>query len=259
MKKIGVKIFTVLGFLQMVMINSLANILPINGMTTGDLSDKLGNLFTPQGATFAIWGVIYSLLLVFTIRILLLPMIKKTEVLSRLFIVNTILNSAWIFAWHYEYLLVSLGLMIGLLINLVQISLLLKTTTDWSSKITLQLPFTVYFGWISIATIANVTAVLVGYQWEALGISEELWTLTILVVGILVALSQVFYFKQIAYVLVILWAYYGIYGKHTSASGFDNQYPNIVTVLIIAMSVMLIAGLRLSYFSLKKKAKWSNS
>ena len=166
----------------MVMINSLANILPINGMTTGDLSDKLKNLFTPQGATFAIWGVIYSLLLFFTLRILLMPMVKKTEVLSRLFIVNTIFNSAWIFAWHYEYLLVSLGLMIGLLINLVQISLLLKTTTDWSSKITLQLPVTVYFGWISIATIANVTAVLVGYEWGGFGISEELWTMIILAI-----------------------------------------------------------------------------
>ena len=259
MKKIGVKIFTVLGFLQMVVINSLANILPINDMTTGDLSDKLGNLFTPQGATFAIWGVIYSLLLVFTIRILLLPMVKKTEVLSKLFIVNTIFNSAWIFAWHYEYLLVSLGLMIGLLINLVQISLLLKTTTDWSSKITLQLPFTVYFGWISIATIANVTAVLVGYKWSGFGISEELWTMIILAIGILVALSQVYYFKQIAYVLVILWAYFGIYGKHTSLQGFENQYPNIVTLLIIAMVVMLLAGLRLSYFLLKKSSKLSTS
>ena len=91
LEKIGVKIFTVLGFIQMVMINSLANILPINGMTTGDLSDKLKNLFTPQGATFAIWGVIYSLLLVFTLRILLMPMVKKTEVLSRLFIVNILM------------------------------------------------------------------------------------------------------------------------------------------------------------------------
>ena len=259
MKKIGIKILTLLGFAQMVTINSLANILPINGMTTGDLSDQLKNLFTPQGATFAIWGVIYSLLFVFTLRILIRPMEQKTETLSKLFIVNTIFNSAWIFAWHYEFLILSLVLMIGLLINLVQINLLLKTTANWSNKITLQLPFTVYFGWISIATIANVTAVLVGYEWRGFGISEEFWTMIILAIGILVALSQVYYFKQIAYVLVILWGYFGIYGKHTSLLGFENQYPNIVTLLIIAMVVMLLAGLRLSYFSLKKKAKYSNS
>jgi hypothetical protein len=259
MKKIGIKVLTLLGFAQMVTINSLANILPINGMTTGDLSDQLKNLFTPQGATFAIWGVIYSLLFVFTLRILIRPMEQKTETLSKLFIVNTIFNSAWIFAWHYEFLILSLVLMIGLLINLVQINLLLKTTANWSNKITLQLPFTVYFGWISIATIANVTAVLVGYKWSGFGLSEEFWTMIILAIGILVALSQVYYFKQIAYVLVILWGYFGIYGKHTSLQGFENQYPNIVTLLIIAMVVMLLAGLRLSYFSLKKKAKYSNS
>jgi hypothetical protein len=228
-------------------------------MTTGDLSDQLKNLFTPQGATFAIWGVIYFLLFVFTLRILIRPMEQKTETLSKLFIVNTIFNSAWIFAWHYEFLILSLVLMTGLLINLVQINLLLKTTVNWSNRITLQLPFTVYFGWISIATIANVTAVLVGYEWSGFGISEELWTMIILAIGILVALSQVYYFKQIAYILVILWGYFGIYGKHTSLQGFENQYPNIVTLLIIAMVVMLLAGLRLSYFLLKKSSKLSTS
>ena len=94
------KILVFLGFTQMIVVNSLANILPINGLTTGDLSDQLKNLFTPQGATFAIWGVIYSLLLVFTLRILIKPTDEKLEQLSKFFILNTLLNSGWIFAWH---------------------------------------------------------------------------------------------------------------------------------------------------------------
>jgi hypothetical protein len=148
MKKKWLKFFTLVGFAQMILINSLANILPINGKTTGDLSDQLKNLFTPQGATFAIWGVIYLLLLIFIFRVLIRPIDNKTEQLSKLFIINSLLNSGWIFAWHYEFLTVSLVLMFGILINLIQINLLLKNTPDWTNKITLQLPFTVYFGWI---------------------------------------------------------------------------------------------------------------
>jgi hypothetical protein len=250
MKKKWLKFFTLVGFAQMILINSLANILPINGKTTGDLSDQLKNLFTPQGATFAIWGVIYLLLLIFIFRVLIRPIDNKTEQLSKLFIINSLLNSGWIFAWHYEFLTVSLVLMFGILINLIQINLLLKNTPDWTNKITLQLPFTVYFGWISIATIANLTAVLVGYEWTGFGMSEEVWTIIILVVGVLVALSQFFYFKQIAYLFVVIWAYAGIYGKHTSIDGFNTNYPNIITVLICCLGLLSLGGLRvlLSYY-----------
>tara|TARA_B100001093_G_scaffold498277_1_gene546215 strand:- start:2978 stop:3760 length:783 start_codon:yes stop_codon:yes gene_type:complete len=248
MKKKWFKFFVLIGFVQMLTINYLANILPINGITTGDLSDKLKNLFTPQGATFAIWGVIYLLLLIFVLRVQFRAIDKKTEELTKLFVFNSLLNSSWIFAWHYEQLVFSLILMLGLLINLIQINLLLKNTSDWSNKLSLQLPFTVYFSWISIATIANITAVLVGYKFDGFGISEEHWTQIILIIGIILALSQVIYFKQIAYLFVFLWAYFGIYLKHTSIEGFDNKYPNIIIVLIISLFIIFISALSLLFY-----------
>ena len=180
-KKNWLKVLSLVGFVQMILINSLANILPINNKTTGDISDQLQNLFTPEGSTFAIWGLIYFLLFIFIIRIFIRPLNKKVKELIKLFIINSILNSSWIFAWHYEYLVISLVVMLGILINLIQINQLLKNTRNWEDKITLQLPFTVYFGWISIASIANVTALLVNYKWNGLGISEELWTVVILI------------------------------------------------------------------------------
>ena len=91
-----VKIFVIVAFFQMLIINYMANSLPINGITTGDLSDKLKNLFTPQGSTFAIWGVIYSLLLIFIIRLQFGRIDKKTEKLSKLFVINSLFNSSWI-------------------------------------------------------------------------------------------------------------------------------------------------------------------
>ena len=136
------------------------------------------------------------------------PLNKKVKELIKLFIINSILNSSWIFTWHYEYLVISLVLMLGILINLIQINQLLKNTRNWEDKITLKLPFTVYFGWISIASIANVTALLVSYKWNRLGISEELWTAIILIFGVFIALTQIIYFRQIAYTFVIIWAYF---------------------------------------------------
>ena len=130
-----IKIFTLIGFVQMLVVNSLANLLPINGLSTGELSDQLPNLFTPQGATFAIWGLIYSLLLIFTIGVLVRPLDSVMEKTARLFIINSFLNSTWIFAWHYQYLLISLMVMIGLLINLIQISILLKNTSGIVKKV----------------------------------------------------------------------------------------------------------------------------
>jgi hypothetical protein len=248
-----IKIFTLIGFVQMLVVNSLANLLPINGLSTGELSDQLPNLFTPQGATFAIWGLIYSLLLIFTIGVLVRPLDSVMEKTARLFIINSFLNSTWIFAWHYQYLLISLMVMIGLLINLIQISILLKNTSGIVKKVVLQLPFTVYFGWITVATIANVTALLVGYDWGRLGISQENWTIAILIVGIMISLSQIIYFERIAYGVVIIWAYWGIYGKHTSEYGFDNQYPNIITVVVICLGIVILASTGLLVSRMSKR------
>lgn len=249
MKNIKLKLLVLVGFIQMVVLNGLANSLPINGKTTGALSDQLQNLFTPQGSTFAIWGLIYFLLFVFTIRILVLPIPDFAQKTCKLFVVNSLLNSSWILAWHYEYLGLSLFIMLGLLASLILINQELNIPLGKTDKWTLQLPFSVYFGWITIATIANVTAVLVGYHWDGFGIAESSWTFVILSVGILVSLHQLFYFKNSAYGVVIMWAYWGIYGKHTADTGFNSQYPLLVNTTIVAIALM---GLGLLLLILRK-------
>ena len=252
MKKNWLKVLSLVGFVQMVLINSLANILPINNKTTGNISDQLQNLFTPEGSTFMIWGLIYFLLFIFIIRILIRPLNKKVKELIKLFTINSIFNSSWIFAWHYEHMVISLVVMLGILINLIQINQLLKKTRNWEDKITLQLPFTVYLGWVSIASIANVTALLVSYKWNGLGISEELWTVIILIFGVFIALTQIIYFRQIAYTFVIIWAYFGIYRKHISVEGFNSDYPLIILALISCLAFLSLASLGLVLFYYKK-------
>lgn len=102
-------------FMAMIVMNYLANALPLNGKTTGELSAQYPNLFVPAGITFSIWGVIYLLLGAFVI----LQFRHKNKSLAKTvgwaFAISCLLNSFWIVAWHYEYLLLSVGIMFGLL------------------------------------------------------------------------------------------------------------------------------------------------
>lgn len=249
MLKKRLPLFVVLAYVQMLTTNALANILPINGKTTGELSNQYANLFTPQGATFSIWGLIYFLLLCFCISFFFSSKENNRAEIGRLFISNALFNSAWILAWHYEFLMLSMFIMIGLLVNLILINLALANTKGIINRLLLQLPFTVYFGWITIATIANMTALLVGYKWGGFGINEIIWTQLILGVGVIIALFNYFRFRQMAYIGVVLWAYWGIYAKHTHPLGFNAQYPSIINSLVgcfiaLILGAVLIASLR---------------
>jgi len=153
-------------------INMMASIGLINNKTTGELSDKLPNLFVPFGITFSIWGLIYALLFLFIIY-QAVDLVKKdadgTVYLNKIgcfFVLSNIANLAWIFTWHYELVPASLLFMMLLLISLLAIYLRLgigepRTVMSRREKLFFQLPFSVYLGWITVATIANVTAVLV--------------------------------------------------------------------------------------------------
>ena len=160
MRSVVLKTIVIIGFVQMITVNALANILPINNKTTGEISDQYANLFTPSGATFAIWGLIYSLLLGFSVAILFKSNFEKfPKKALYLFIANSILNSCWIFVWHHEMIVLSLVVMLFLLLTLIRLNIVLNSLKlSLIQAVFLRLPFTVYFGWITVATIANFTA-----------------------------------------------------------------------------------------------------
>lgn len=239
MKSVVLKTIVIIGFVQMITVNALANILPINNKTTGEISDQYANLFTPSGSTFAIWGLIYSLLLGFSVAILFKSNFEKfPKKALYLFIANSILNSCWIFVWHHEMIVLSLGVMLFLLLTLIRLNIVLNSLElSLIQAVFLRLPFTVYFGWITVATIANFTAYFSTYDMPFYGLSEPLWTIIILSVGVAIGLSQLWIFKKGAYALVLIWAYFGIYSKHLSESGFNSNYPEIIVTTQIAMGV----------------------
>jgi hypothetical protein len=226
---------TVLFFGAMVYMNYLANSLPINGKTTGQLSDAYPNLFVPAGITFSIWGIIYLLLAVYCV-VQFLPASKgMAPSISWLFIISCVLNGLWIVAWHYQKLPLSLLIMVGLLVTLILINLQIR---DLSTGV-LKAAFGVYLGWICIATIANVTALLVHAGWGTLGISQEAWTIVMIAAGTLIVSLAVLRIDNPFIGLSVIWAFTGIIIKRSA------DYRSIVIAAalgILVVGIITVTG-----------------
>lgn len=242
------KILVAVAYLSMVAVNTLANTIPINGKSTGQVSDSYQNLFAPAGITFAIWGVIYVLLALYVLyqfgvqrknQKVSLDLVFKT--IGPAFILSSLANSAWIFAWHYDMIGLSMVLMIILLLCLITItSMLKKIELKTMEKLFVKVPFSIYFGWITIATIANATTLLVSLGFDGFGIDEYFWTIFILVVGLIIGAATTYLNKDIAYGAVIIWAYIGIWIKHISVAGFGGMYPAIIYSAVFSIAVMVL-------------------
>lgn len=219
---------SLLFFVAMVYMNYLANSLPINGKTTGQLSDAYPNLFVPAGITFSIWGIIYLLLAAYCV-VQFLPASKEIAIkIGWLFIISCVLNGLWIVAWHYQKLTLSLLIMIGLLVSLIMINLQLK---DLPMGV-LKAAFGVYLGWICIATIANVTALLVDTGWGGIGISPQAWTIIMIATGTIIVMLTVMRINNPFIGLSVVWAFTGIIIKRSV------DYRGIVIAAAIGILVV---------------------
>lgn len=247
------RITVTITFVVMILTNALANILPLNQITTGEVSDAYANLFAPAGITFAIWGVIYLALgghVIFQFREKFYSpetraMIQKMRIW---FSISSVANVLWIFSWHFDQIGLSVIWMLVILFSLIRCNLLIH-----SAKLTslerrwIQVPFSLYFGWITLAAIANVTTWLVSVNWQRFGLQEDVWTSVILMVGLAIAARTILKFRDITYGLVILWAFIGILIKHTAASGFDGAYPLVITTVRVAIVAVIACLIVISH------------
>lgn len=244
MKKNLIKIFAGLAYIAMVVVNFLANSLPLNNRSTGDISDAYPNLFAPAGPAFSIWGLIYLLLGAYVIY-QFVNKDQKIEALIRkinpFFIISSLANVAWIFAWHYDYIGFSVIIMAALLIFLIKIADIIRMQKFSSQeKFFIWAPFSVYFGWITVATIANISVFLVSINWNGFGIADLFWASIILLVGALIGILRMYRDKNIAYGMVLVWAYSWILFKHLSVSGFNGQYPMIIIAVVVCLILFLL-------------------
>ncbi|HIJ08117.1 TPA: hypothetical protein HA274_02050, partial [Candidatus Bathyarchaeota archaeon] len=176
---------------------------------------------------------------------------KYTERIGWLFILSSLLNIIWLFLWQYEYLAVSTVVMFLLLASLLAIYLRLnvgKSPVPLREKLAVHVPFSVYLGWITIASIANVAVTLVSLNWDGLGIAAESWAMLVIAVALLIAILVVFTRKDIAYGLVIIWALIGI---SVNQSGYQNIVL-ITEVSAVIVAVALVAAILLTRFRKQK-------
>ncbi len=233
-----------IAFAATLTVNALSTLLPINGKDPGEISDQYPNLFVPSGLTFSVWGVIYILLGLFVIYGLVAAFRKSSGQegfigrIGILFFLSSLFNIGWIFFWHYELVWVSLLMMAALFITLLSIYLRLGTGRSQAraaEKGMVHIAFSVYLGWITIATIANVTAFLVDIGWDRFGLSQQFWAVLVIAVGIAITLGVLFSRNDIYYALVADWAILGILLKRLADTSVQDGAVVITAITGLAL------------------------
>ena len=244
---VWLQILNIVALICTLVVNALAVTLPLNGKSTGELSDNIPVLFTPSGYVFSIWSLIYLGLIVFAIY-QILPARRDGELVNRIgwwFIASCVFNCAWIFLWHYERVILSVPVMLGILVSLIMVYLRLGIgvrTAPTGEKLLVHLPFSIYLGWISVATVANVSAALYVVNWNGFGLSEEVWTIVMLVVGAALGILMILRRGEVAYPLVIVWAFLGILVRHIARPVLAAPAGIMVVVLLAVMGMQVARG-----------------
>jgi hypothetical protein len=233
------QVTVIIAVIATLVMNGLVNALPLNGQTSAEVSDKFQVYFVPAGYVFSIWGVIYLGLILYAIY-QALPAQRENPRLRAtgyLFALSCLANISWLALWHYERFPLTLVVMGALLFLLIVIYRRLGfgvVRVSAAERWLVQLPFSIYLGWVSVATIANVTVVLDSLNWGGWGISPEIWTIIMLLVGIGLAFGMAFTHGDVAYGLVLIWAYVGIAVK-------QQDTPTVATAAWIAVGLVFMA------------------
>lgn len=227
-------------------VNMLASTLPLNGQNTGEISDSFPVYFVPAGYVFAIWGVIYIGWIAFTIFQLQTTQKESPRLrqLGYLFATSNLANAAWLFCWHYNQFGLSVLVMLVLLALLIASYLQLNVNRTSVTRVeywSVDILFSIYLGWITVATVANIADWLYFVEWNGFGISAQTWAVIMLSVASLLGLAMALKRRDAAYLVVLVWAFIGIAVKQVTE-------PMLVLIGWIAAAFMF----SLAIFSLTR-------
>jgi benzodiazapine receptor len=246
MRDIVRQIAVVLSTIAVIVVNGLANALPLNGQSTGEISDRFEVYFVPAGYVFSIWGLIYLALIGYSIY-QALPAQRENSRLRRigyLYVLSCAANIAWLFLWHYEIFEITIVAMVALLLLLIGIYLILgigRSRVPAGETWLVRVPFSIYLGWITVATIANATSLLDYLNWNGWGISAEVWAIIMLMAAAIIGSAVSITRGDVAYVAVLVWAFAGIAVKH----GYTTSVAIAAWVAAGIVALTLLVGVPL--------------
>ena len=250
MKRINVvQGLVIVGVVLTLVVNYLATVGVLNGVTPPEISDALLTKFTPANYAFAIWSVIYTFVIGFAIY-QALPSQKdnpKLEGVRELFIASSALNILWTFAWHYEFYFLSLVFMVGIVLTMIAIYTragIGRTTTSWGQRLWIHIPFSLYLAWIAVATIANAASLLVSYNWSGFGINDSIWSAIMILIAAIIGAAVLSRRANAAYAAVYVWAVIAITVR------YDNDTP--INLAAYAGIVIVVAAAILGWYRFSK-------
>ncbi len=240
------QLLTVVGLIIVLVVNILASLLPLNGLTTAQISDSFPVLFVPAGYVFSIWGIIYLGSIAFTVYQLLPSQREHLRLrkMGLLFFFSCLANALWLVSFHYQQFGLAMLLILVLLVILIRIYLVLdigRNKVKPLEKWVVDLPFSIYLSWITVATVANVSQLLYWLHWDGFGLAPEVWTVIMLAVAVVLSVLMSFIRKDVGYTLVLVWAFIGIAIKQSALPLVSNAawFSAVVITVILLLAILL--------------------
>ena len=233
-----------------------------------ELSAKYQTLVTPAGYAFAIWGIIFTAELVWTV-VQALPSYRSDTLIIKgvgyNFVWACLAQAAWSILFGSEHITLSLVAMVLILIPLImavtqmeRLSLLTTTAATTTTSTTtvkdywlLKFPIQIHAAWIMAATLVNLNVVLVASNVSATGQA----TLAMLSLGI-VLIVGLFYITKGLWVVpgVLAWAAFAIASelqqpRDSIVATFDEKTieQTRVTAMVVASTVLALAIAKILY------------
>lgn len=227
-------------------LNGLSEAIPLNGQTSAEIANRIPILFVPANYVFGIWGIIYVLLIGFGVY-QALPSQRENPAFRRIgywFALSCVANGIWLVLFHYDQFPLSMIAMIVLLASLIIIytRLNIGLTAVKGGMRWAHTTFSVYLGWITVATVANAAYVLYVANWDGFGIAPEAWTVLLLLVATGLTLAAIYIRRDLAYTAVILWALVGIIVKQAAVPPVAVTAGIMVAVIVLGLVWRFTSG-----------------